>query len=261
MKKTETTTTNPIAITEANPFEALTAGKMTDAGTRKLDFTPVLIATANQRAIETIKAASDNAELHELANKMMEGDIADLIKLFDATGMSDLVPGDAAALQDCDLDQLKRMLESRRSDRSKAKKKGIRSNISVCRNYIATMYAELMVRQVMGKPFTGLVGAAARDFNIDDIRDDIEAVNRKIKSLQSKKCRLNKTAEFVPSDAAELEQVTDEIKRLSELRPTSAVSTKHVVKSMDIDVLRTALASMNTADLPDEVLELMKKLG
>lgn len=250
MKKTTTT----------NPFEMLTAQTNDVAtATRRLSHTAELNSCAAERATETIKKASANPELHELANKMMAGDPADLLDLFEKVDVLANVEADAEMLADATEDELKRLLESRRSDRSKCKKKGINSNMLNCRNYVAAMYAELVVRQAMGKPYTGTRGGAELD--LDSLAGDQDAIVRKVKSLQSKKCRIKKLAEAGVAGASdELTEVEAEIERLNALRPTARVATKAAVKSIKVDELREALSKIEGA-VPEEILELMKKLG
>lgn len=250
MKKTTTT----------NPFEMLTA-QTNDvaAATRRLNHTAVLNSCATERATETIKTASANQELHELANKMMQGDPADLLELFEKVGVTANVENDAKLLADATDDELKRLLESRRSDRSKCKKKGINSNMLTCRNYVAAMYAELVVRQAMGKPYTGTRGNSELD--LDSLAGDQDAIVRKVKSLQTKKCRVKKLAEAgVAGAQEELATVEAEIERLNALRPTARVATKAAVKSIKVDELREALSKIE-GDVPEEILALMAKLG
>ena len=247
------------ATTTTNPFETLSTNVSIAANNRRLDHTALLNGRAIERATETIKSASANPELHELATKMMEGNPADLMELFEKTGALENVDDDAILLDGASDDELKRLLESRRSDRSKCKKKGIGSNMLTCRNYVAAMYAELMVRKAMGKPYTGSRGAAASEFNADEA--DLEAIGRRVKSLQTKKCRVKKLAEAgVEGAAKELADVEAEIARLNELRGARVV-TRTAVKSIKADELRAALSKMDKADLPEEVLALMAKIG
>lgn len=246
--------------TTTNPFEMLTA-QTNDVATaaRRLSHTVELNSRATERATETIKKASANPELHELANKMMAGDPADLLDLFEKVDVLSNVEADAGMLADATEDELKRLLESRRSDRSKCKKKGISSSMLNCRNYVAAMYAELLVRQAMGKPYTGTRGGAELD--LDSLAGDQDAIVRKVKSLQSKKCRIKKLAEAGVAGASdELAEVEAEIERLNALRPTTRVATKAAVKSIKVDELREALSKIE-GDVPEEILELMKKLG
>ena len=252
------TNTNPTIHTISeeqlqNPFQMLNATSVTANGGRKLAHTNQLVQVSHERATETIKLASDNAEFHALANQMMAGDPADCLELFRVVGVLDKVASDAEFLADADEAELKQLLESRRSDRSKLKKKGINSSMTVCHSYVSAMYAELLVRQAMGKPYTGARGAEAKEVDTTDL----EAVNKKIKSLQSKACRLKQMAD-TPEVIAEREQVKLEIERLQAYRPAKA---QVAVKSIKADELREALSKMDKADLPEEVLALLAKLG
>ena len=247
------------ATTTTNPFETLSANVSVTTNNRRLDHTALLNGRAIERATETIKSASANPELHELATKMMAGDPADLMELFEKTGALENVADDALLLDGASDDELKRLLESRRSDRSKCKKKGIGSNMLTCRNYVAAMYAELMVREAMGKPYTGSRGAAASEFNAEQA--DVEAIGRRVKSLQTKKCRIKKLAEAgVEGAAEELASVEAEIARLNELRGARVVSHT-AIKSVKADELRAALADFDTSGLPEEMQALLAKLG
>lgn len=239
--------------TTVNPFDLLAAGTTGSTG-RKLSHTAQLIQVAQTRATEVIQIASSKEELHELANRMMQsGDPQDLIALFEETGILANLDSDIEFLRDAGKNELKQMLESRRSDRSKLKKKGIASSIVTCRGYIAAFYAETMIREVMDKPYAGRRGAVETVVNVTDV----DAVNRKIKSLQSKLCRLrqmNQTDEVQDTIYA----VETEIERLKAFRPVKA---KAATKSIKVDDLREALSKLDPSELPEEVLALMAKLG
>lgn len=259
MKKTATNetinTNNENTATIVNPFEDLSAGITATTG-RKLAYTDMLNSIASERASNAILVASKTPDLYVMANTMMDsGDPADLLALFEATGEIEHVEKDAEQLAGCDAETLKRMLESRRSDRSKNKKKGVRSSIVVCKAYVAAFYAELVIRQAMDKPYTGRVGVAAAALDTDDI----EAVNRRIKSLQSKKCRLNKLAAAGDNEAqTELDETIAEIERLRAFRPATSTT---VVKSVKVDELRAALAQLNPNEVPEEVRALLAKIS
>lgn len=258
--ETEPTTQEMPATESTDLFASLTAqSSVAESSGRRLDHTAELNRIAAERATVVIKKASENPELRELANRMLQGNPADLMELFEKTGALETVSADAqTALTGASEDELKRLLESRRSDRSKCKKKGIGSSMLVCRNYVACMYAELMVRNGMGKPYTGTRGVAGGS-TLDE--SDLDAVKRRVKSLQSKKCRIKKLADAgVAGAQAELDEVEAEIERLNALRPTAKVSTKVAVKSIKVDELRAALEKIE-GDVPEEILALMAKLG
>jgi len=241
-------------VSEINPFD-FASTTTTESNVRKLDHTAMLISTSRARAISVIKTVKDGSlELKELANKMMiDGIPSDLISLINLTITEDDIKEDAKLLSTASEEELSRLLESRRSDRSKLKAKGLRTSLDVTTGYIAAMYAELLVREAWNKPY------AAADTTVFD-SDDQDAIKKKIKSLQSKKCRLAKTAEYVPADKVELEATVEEINRLSALRPTGSITSKTIIKSEDAELIRAAIANMNIDELPADQQEAFKRL-
>lgn len=253
--KDNKTTNNPFQFEQSNT---------TSTESRRLDFTPALIDRSNQRASDLMMTVGKKPELFDLANKAIDsGNPQDLIDLIGAVYDDEQIKSDSKILDGCDENQLSRLLESRRSDRSKAKKKNPRSNIQVCKTYISSMYAELLIREYWNKPYTGQAGSA--EIDIDSLKDDQDALSRKVKSLQSKKSRLGKIAQYDANARKELEDVEAEIARLNALRPTVRVSAKTIVKDIGVDQLREVLKGIDPATLPEDeqakLLELMKKLG
>lgn len=244
----------------ANPFEFATSD--TNATTsRKLDYTPQLIALCNQRATNLMVGISKRPELMELANRTVDdGAINDLLQLINAFYSQEQIVEDAAVLDGASDDILDRLLASRQSDRSKAKAKGLRQNSSACQTYISAMYAELLIREKSGKAYAG-AGQSAADVDTSDA----EAIKRRVKSLQTKKCRLLKLAQYDTAAAEELVSVNDEINRLNGFRPTVRVTSKTTVNGVDIATLREALSSVDvatlSADQAEKYAELMAKLG
>lgn len=251
-------------VTVPNPFDFGNVTVTNGTESRKLDFTPILIGTANTMATELMQVVAKKPELHVLANKAIDsGEPQDLINLIKEVYPDTAIHSKATILEGCDEGQLSRLLESRRSDRSKAKTKGPRSNVQVCRTYISAMIAELLIRDYWKKPYTGQTGSA--EIDIDSMANDQDALSRKVKSLQSKKSRLTKLAVYDKSAKAELQEVVAEIARLNELRPSVRAQAKVVVKDLDIDKLREVLGSIEPDLLsPEEqvkLAELMTKLG
>ena len=204
-----------------NPF-MFEQNDTTTNQTRRLDFTPVLIDKSNTRASELMQAVANQPELHDLANKMMtSGDPTDLVNLIKSVFDDETIKADAEILTGCDSEQLGRLLESRRSDRSKTKRKGIANDVITCRTYISCMYAELLIRTQTGKPYTGAVYTGS-----DVDTTDLEAIARRVKSLQSKACRLRKTAQYVQADATELAETQLEIARLNSFKPATQTTSK-----------------------------------
>jgi len=253
MKDTKTTSSNPFNFAPSDVLKS---------ESRKLDYTPNLIAKSNDRAQELMLQVGKRPELHDLANAALDnGEPTDLIKLIESVFGSDTIKTDAKLLEGADDYQLQHLLDSRRSDRSKAKAKGTRTSVGVCKTYISSMYAELLVRDIWNKPYTG----STTELDIDALSGDRDAVTRKIKSLQSKKSRLNKLATYDTDAASELEEVEAEIARLNELRPSTRATAKTVVKDIKVDELREALKSLDINSMPEDdqakLLELMAKLG
>lgn len=253
-----------LKATSSNPFDFSAATASTSSESRKLDLTPILIGTSNTRAQELMIAVSNNPELHALANTALEsGEPKDLIKLITVVLGEELIKTDSKILDGADEDQLSRLLESRRSDRSKSKSKGPKSSVLVCKTYISSMYAELVIREYWAKPYTGQ--ANTEDFDAASLAGDQDAITRKVKSLQSKKSRLKALAAYNADAKIELEEVEAEIARLNELRPNTRTTTKVVVKDMNVDELRALISGIDPKTLPEDAqakyLELMAKLG
>lgn len=245
----------------SNPF-VFEQSSTTTNGVRKLDFTPDLIARSNSRASDLMITVSEKPELHDLANRMMNnGEAQDLIDLIHQVYDADLIKSDSQLLNGADDDQLSRLLESRRSDRSKAKKKGLTSSVTVCRTYISAMYAEMLIRKYWNKPYSGSV---ANGITVD--KQDLDSVNRKIKSLQSKKSRMKKLVEADPAKyGPEYQAIEAEISRLSAYRPNNRVKTQTVVKDLSVEQIREVLLRVDPETLSESdkaaYKSLMSKLG
>jgi Mg/Co/Ni transporter MgtE len=126
------------------------------------------------------------------------------------------------------------------------------------------MYAELMIRDVTGKPYTGSTSSLSLD--VDDLKEDRDKLDRKIKSLQSKKSRLTKIAQYDAEAAKELEQVVADIDRLNQFRGVSKTSAKVIVKDAGLDNVRAALTDLQSDDSVDDatrekIMNLLKKIG
>jgi len=251
--------------TTQNPFALLEDNSTTKTTSRKLDYTPVLLDKSNIRSSEVISAVAKKPELFDLANKVLdEGNPQDLIDLIGKVIDAETIKTDAKILEGCDDDQADRLLKSRQSDRSKAKAKNPRSSMTVCKTYFSAMYAELLIREYIDKPYNGS-SVFALDIDFDELANDQNALNRKIRSLQSKKSRLNKLAMYNDDARNELEKVKDDIERLQSLRPTTRTQVRSVVKDIKVDQLRDLLKNINIDDIPADQREqyqnLLSKLG
>lgn len=227
-----------------NPFEQLET-TTTSPKARTIAVTPQLNGIAQTRAVEFIKLGST---FPERANKVVAGDTAELHALL-VENFESQIDADSQILKGLDDDVLDRLLESRRSDRSKARSKT--NQMDGLLKFVSAMYAELMIRNITGKPFSG---------SSSDVLDeaDNDAVSRKIKSLQSKACRLRKTAPFVPDDQVELDLVQNEIDRLNSIR---GVTTTKLKEKIDIGAIKQALESLPDDQMTEQMKELLAKIS
>jgi len=245
---------NTTAAKVTNPFDGLEA-TATKQASRKLAYTDQLQATARARAIELTKACTDPARA-DVANTMLAtGSVDTLVDLIHEVFTDEDIKSDAEFMESATEEELAKMLESQRSNRSKAKRSGLRSMTNAL-GFISAMYAELMIRSVSGKAYKASGNRLTDDRSA--LAGNNELLAKKINSLASKRSRLVKLALYDESAKTELEAVEAELKELRALRPQSS---KTVVKSRLQDEVRTALASLNKEDLTPELLELMKKLG
>ena len=263
MSKEKTTKLNPETSNAAQPEPSnpFSFEQSTTASTesRRLDYTPALIDLSNRRATDLMMNLGKQPELFDLANKAIDGgNPSDLIDLLKAVYNDETIHADAQVLDGCDENQLSRLLESRRSDRSKSKKKNPRSSAVVCRTYIASMYAELLIREYWNKPYTG--SSSAETFDLDSIKDDVDAIGRKVRSLQSKKSRLSKIAVYDSNAKNELQKVEAEIARLNSLRPNTRTKTTTIIKDESVDQLRAVLSAINPETLSEQEREAYAKL-
>lgn len=152
------------------------------------------------------------------------------------------------ALADCTDDELSRLLESRRSDRSKTKKKGLRTSVVVMLTYFAAVIAEMAIRAASGKEY---VAQSANTIDVEALALDQEALNKKIRSLQSKQSNLRRALKYIPDDTdaperEELKRVQAQIEELQSRR-TSTVKTV-TTKVPSAEVLKKAIAAMSEED-------------
>ena len=229
-------------------------------GRNQIRFTAQLNSISNQRAQEALRTASQDPELFKTANTVFDsGDANQLFDFLDKTVGHNLET-DARFLDGATEKEFDSMLESRRSDRSKTKAKGPRSTMDLAIKYLATGYAEQLVRLAWNKPYE------ATNIGSDLDTTDVDAINRKIKSLQSKKSRLTKLVELGDETAQnEYNQVVSEISRLSQFRPETRSQSKTVVQDFDTETLRAALKVIDQSTLTVEqqakLADIMSKLG
>lgn len=209
--------------TEAMGFNFTEAAVAATTG-RTIPGSAELISTCNTLALDAIKKASQDPEIGALAAAVQSGDHAAL-EAFVEKAIE--VPS-ADMLEGATEDELSRLLESRRSDRSKAKKAGL-TTLDTIRRYISAWIAELVIRAKSGKAYKAPTGGGI----VLDESADRDTITRKIKSLQSKKCRLSQAYRVVVAAGAdnealrtEIEALDAEIARLNGIRGVSERTTK-----------------------------------
>lgn len=245
----------------SNAFSFESEAEQARSDSRKMIWTDALINLSTSKAIDLIKnQASTKPELTDLVKKVLQsGEATDLFELLESYFGEEQITSDASILDSAQDNDFSRLLESRRSERSVAKREGISKNISVCAKFIAAGYAELIIRKAWNKPYNA-VNASELD------ESDQEAIKNKIASLRSKKSRLNKLASYDKMYKIQLQAVNAEIDRLQRLLPSSGrVSSTSALKSIDVDQLRTLLSTIKLDELPEEerakYAELLTKLG
>lgn len=189
-----------------------------------------------------ISAAQGDETIAAACSEVQKGGMEALQRLVDENIDPDEISNMADELGE-DTSTLKGLLESRRSDRSKSKKK--LSTLDGFRKYVAAWIAELAVREALGLQYKA-PSEAAEYGNFES--DDYEAITRKIKSLQSKKCRVKATLKYVESEELQLElqEIQQEIDRLNQMRGVSTrVKSTDTVKSVSLDDLRSVIAGMS----------------
>jgi cell division protein FtsB len=209
-----------------------------------------LISTCNTLALDAIKLASTDPEIGKLAAAVQSGDHEALVAFVDKA----IEVPDKSMLDGATEDELSRLLESRRSDRSKAKKAGL-TTLDTIRRYISAWIAELVIRAASGKAYK----APSTGFSVEDMDGaDRDTITKKIKSLQSKRCRLNQAYRAIVAAGAQnaelknqIDQLDAEIKKLNDLRGVQpkAVKTSNTVPTND--QLAAYLKSLSTEELQD----------
>jgi len=228
-----------------NPFEAFEAAQ-TGEKTRRLPYTDKLQTKAMELTTDLMRRSvqQPGTEVNPLAGlanaALKDWQPESLLAYLNAGLTADTLKQAADVLEGCPEDDLPKMLESQRSNRSKAKR-GRKVTA-----YIASMVGELLIRERTGKAYNASGTKLATDH--DMLAADQDLLVRRINSLASKKSRLNKLAQYDDNAKAELAAVEQELEELRALRPTK---TKKAVKSVKIDDLKAGLAtgSISAADL------------
>lgn len=226
--------------TNVNLLANLTAGNT--GSTRKLQFTECLQSRARELTTDLLKRATTDEQLALRGNQMLRSGTPETLLEFITAGVSaDTIKSAAELLAECPADELGKMLESQRSNRSKAKKSGL-DKMPVVIQYVSSMLAELIIRERSGKAYRA-GGTLPTDH--DQLKADPDALVKRINSLASKKSRLSKLAMYDASAAAELANVEAELAELRSYKPSKRSVT---VKAPKLDDLKSAIAAMSAEE-------------
>ena len=235
-------------------FNELFSEAVESAANRTLKGGAELIQWSTGLANAIITAAQSDEDIAAGCCEVQKGGMEALQSLVDENVDPSEISQMADELGD-DESNLKGLLESRRSDRSKSKKK--LQTLDGFRKYVAAWIAELAVREALG--LTYKAPSETTEYGSFE-SDDYETITRKIKSLQSKKCRVKATLKYVESEdlQAELQEIQQEIDRLNQMRGVSTrVKSADTVKSVSLDDLRSVIAGMSD----EEKAALMSQLA
>lgn len=215
-----------------------------------------LNAYASNLAKEVLLGIAQRQDKTEtaMANQLRDGVFEDVIKLTNA--VVDPAKLRLAGLEELDDAELKRLLESRRSDRSKAKKLGLDSSAQVLFRYYAAGIAEIIVRDALKleyKPSNGTLS-----LNVEELANDQEALNKKIRSLQSKVSNLRREGKFAPEDWQgwnQLKEVQAQIAELQAHRVSTTTRSVRTIAEPTLEQVRESLRSMDAETLKQLLAE------
>ena len=200
---------------------------------------------AQAMARDLLKAVTKEPELIPLATQMQRGEYLDAVALIEKVFTPEELT--LEALNKCSEDELARLLESRRSDRSKSKKKGL-GYAAPLLAYIAAVIAEMLVRKASGREYAAPNATGSLD--LEALKNDQVALNKKIRSLQSKQSNLKRQGAFAPDTWEgwkQLEEVKAQIAELTALRTNTTTRTVTAKVPSQADIAQ-AIANMSEED-------------
>lgn len=232
-----------------NLFEENTATEAT-VGTRSLAGTAQLTNLANTVASEVIKKIDVDLENYREKFEASKSDHGAMDALI--TELFDLSTLDIQFLKDTEEATIDGMLKSQQSKRSRSKGK-----IMTLDNYKAMMTgaaAELLIRLATGKSKSaaGIRRASGSIVysveELEQLKDDQEAVKRELRNVQSKKSIMKTKSDFEESSERWQQLLTAE-EQLKSIRTTTST-----VKTVVVDTTKEALLN----ELGDTSLENLK---
>lgn len=228
-------------------------------GKRALSGTAEMTANADVVVNNVLEALSnsydDHAELFEQSK--IDANAMDML-ISEFTSNFETV--DVYFLDKYDDDELKAMLKSQQSKRSRSKSKDMTMD-----NYKAMMNAavcELMIRTATGKAKTRVAGRGSNMYTLEylnSLADDQHELRRELRNVQSKMCIFRKKhpEEYSEHDEyKELEKVEATLKDMRAPIEGHRVKMSDVTAALDVDV-----NTLNLEDAQQLIAELQKLTG
>ena len=208
---------------------------------------------SNEMAQELLKKVSAESSLVPLADKVCDlGEYSDLIELINQAYTPDELK--LEVLSSCNDDELGRLLESRRSDRSKAKHAGLR-RMSPLLRYLSAGIAEIMIRTAMGKAYGGSVSSGGITSDPKELKANQDLLNRKIRSLQSKCSVLKRQGEFAPETWVGWEELEKTKAQLDELISLRVSASGQTTRPVNKEQVKSGLKAMSPEELKALIAE------
>lgn len=211
-------------------------------GLRRLDCTAALVQYSDEKARNLLNTVNGNKEFEDLLKQSFSDSSAQDKLIADVLGSLS-----TESVSEADEPQLKKLLASQQSKRSRAKGKDM-----TVANYLAMMsaaIAETIIRTTLGQPRgtagqTGTALVVLTDEELQAYSKDLDLTNRKIRSLQSW-CSTHK---HLGVDGPEYAIVRGNIAALQALRPAST-SIKVVKEDPRITEIRSKLSNVDISKL------------
>lgn len=251
-RKTTTSTTSTTETTVASLFQAAaasTASRAIPCSTELQTFSQ----TAGNSIFMQLSESTDAELMQNVAGLLASGDYSDACKLVNQFYTDKQIADGTAFLKDCNTTELDRLLESRRSDRSKARKAGLATCFP---RFLADVIAEMAIRLASGKAYA--VSSTGHAIDVEALATDQVALNKKIRSLQSRISVLRSKGQYAPADWEGFRQI-DELKQTVNELMAHRVSTNNRTTKAVVDkrVVADAIGNMSA----DELAELQAKIA
>lgn len=240
------TTTNTTSTTENTTVASLFQAATASTASRAIPCSTELQAfsqTAGNNIFMQLSASTDAELMQSVAGLLASGDYSDACKLVNQFYTDKQISDSTVFLKDCNTTELDRLLESRRSDRSKARKAGLTTCFP---RFLADVVAEMAIRLASGKAYA-VSSTGHGTIDVEALAADQVALNKKIRSLQSRISVLRSKGQYAPADwegfkqIEALKQTVDEL--MAHRVSTSTRTTKAVT---DKRSLADAISNMST---------------